>query len=172
MDADEGPDERAFDELVGSLDHAMVIVTTATDERRAGCLVGFHSQCSIEPRRYAVWISKLNETYRVARRAERFAVHVPRAEQHHLAELFGGETGDEIDKFTRCPWTPGPGGVPLLDECPDRFIGRRIELAEVGADHACLVLAPERTDRGDGSGAWFSFEAAKGIDAGHPPEGG
>ena len=70
-----------FDELVGSLGPAMVVVTTAAGGLRAGCLVGFHSQCSIEPRRYAVWLSKLNETYRVAQRAEMFAVHVPRADQ-------------------------------------------------------------------------------------------
>jgi hypothetical protein len=25
-----------------------------------------------------------------------------------LAELFGGETGDEVDKFDRCEWRPGP----------------------------------------------------------------
>src|SRR5207248_6722269 len=33
------------------------------------------------------------------------------------AALFGARTGDEVDKFTRCRWTSGPAGVPLLDDC-------------------------------------------------------
>ena len=31
----------------------MVVVTTAQGDERAGCLVGFHAQSSIEPPRYA-----------------------------------------------------------------------------------------------------------------------
>ena len=48
---------------------------------RAGCLVGFHSQSSIDPRQYAVWLSKANHTYPVALRSELFAVHFLTARQ-------------------------------------------------------------------------------------------
>jgi hypothetical protein len=51
-------DQDGFDELMGRLDHPMVIVTTVAGDIRAGCLVGFHSQCGIEPPLYAVWFSK------------------------------------------------------------------------------------------------------------------
>ncbi len=158
-----------FDALVGSLGPAMVVVTTSADGARAGCLVGFHSQCSIEPRRYAVWLSKLNETYRVAQRAETFAVHVLRADELGIAALFGGQTGDEVDKFTQCAWTEGPDGVPLLDACPDRIVGRRTDLLECGADHVCVVLEPFRTDRGPAdAGPWLTLEQAEVIPPGHP----
>ena len=33
-----------FDELMGELDYAMLIVTTAAGGQRAGCLVGFATQ--------------------------------------------------------------------------------------------------------------------------------
>ena len=169
MSAERSTDEHEFDELVGSRDTAMLVVTAAADGVLAGCLVGFHSQCGIEPRRYAVWISKANETYRVARRAEHFAVHVPRAHQLDVAELFGGETGDEVDKFAGGGWTEGPGGVPLLAACPDRFLGRRVDLVDVGADHVCVVLAPVRTDRSAAApGPWLTYERAKDIPPGHP----
>ncbi len=135
-------DPPAFEALMGAIDHTMVILTTATDDARAGCLVGFHSQCGIDPPRYAVWVSKANHTYRVAAAAETFAVHVLRSDHLALAELFGGESGDDVDKFAQCSWTAGPDGVPLLDACGDRFVGRRVELVDVGADHVCLVLAP------------------------------
>lgn len=45
-------DHDALDTLMAGRDTSMVIVTTATDTERAGCLVGFHSQCSIDPVRY------------------------------------------------------------------------------------------------------------------------
>jgi flavin reductase (DIM6/NTAB) family NADH-FMN oxidoreductase RutF len=158
-----------FDDLVGSLDPGMLVVTTAADGLRAGCLVGFHSQCSIEPRRYAVWISKANETYRVARRAETFGVHLVPADGFEIAALFGGETGDEIDKFEQCRWTEGPDGVPLLEACPDRFVGQRVDLVEVTGDHVCLVLAPGRTDRGGADArSWLTLEQAEAIPPGHP----
>ncbi|HEU4840852.1 MAG TPA: flavin reductase, partial [Ilumatobacteraceae bacterium] len=88
-----------FSSLSTSVDPAMVVVTVAHDGRRAGCLVGFHSQCSIEPLRYAVWLSKANHTYRVALLADWLGVHFLTADDHDLAERFGGATGDDTDKF-------------------------------------------------------------------------
>ena len=44
-----------------SLKKAGFSVTTATDGAQAGCLVGFSTQCSIEPPRFGVWLSKLNQ---------------------------------------------------------------------------------------------------------------
>ena len=96
-------------------------------------------------------------------------MHVLRADQLDVAQLFGGETGDEIDKFERCEWTEGPGGVPLLDALPDRFVGQRVDLVDVGADHVCLVLAPVRTDRGGAdAGPWLTLQQAEVIPPGHP----
>ena len=45
-------------------------------------------------------------------------------------------TGKRIfASFAKCAWTAGPEGVPLLDGCPDRFVGRRTALMDPGADH-------------------------------------
>jgi flavin reductase (DIM6/NTAB) family NADH-FMN oxidoreductase RutF len=132
----------AFDELIQSLDEAMVIVTTVHGGERSGCLVGFHSQCSIEPLRYALWLSKANHTYGVARHATHFGVHLLPAADHDLAQLFGSETGDEVDKFAACEWTEGPGGVPLLSALADRFVLRRVSWSEDDGDHACMVGEP------------------------------
>ena len=43
-------------------------------------------------------------------------MHLVAADQRGLAELFGGETADEVDKLTQWPWREGPGGVPILEE--------------------------------------------------------
>ena len=64
-----------LDDLMGSVDSPLIVVTTSAEGERAGCLIGFHSQASISPQRYCFWLSKANHTYRVALRSERFAVH-------------------------------------------------------------------------------------------------
>lgn len=131
-----------FDALLGELDPPMVIVTTAIDDLRAGCLVGFHAQCSIEPRRYAIWLSKANHTVRVALHAEHLAVHFLTQEDSDLAALFGTTTGTETDKFAECDWTEGPGGVPLLDRCPHWVVLRRTGVLDEGSDHFCFLGEP------------------------------
>src|SRR4051794_31653626 len=123
----------------------MLVVTTVHEGERAGCLVGFHTQCSIDPPRFAVWISKANHTARVAVLADAFALHFldrTRAPERKLAELFGTVTDDHGDKFRRCAWHAGPDDVPLLDDCGTRVIGRRDAVFDHCGDHICFVLAP------------------------------
>lgn len=128
-------------DLVAQLDPAMAIVTTVSGGERAGCLIGFHAQCSISPPRYVVWLSKANHTFRVALHAEHFAVHFPEEGSLELPRLFGTESGDTTDKFARCAWDTGPGGVPLLTRCPNRLLATRVALLDEGSDHVSLVLA-------------------------------
>jgi flavin reductase (DIM6/NTAB) family NADH-FMN oxidoreductase RutF len=155
----------AFADLVAGTDTAMVVVTTVAGGERAGCLVGFHTQCSIEPPRYAVWLSKANHTCR----ASTFAVHFLDRDQHDLAELFGGRSGDDVDKFGLCAWDEGPDGVPLLRDCTRRIVGRRVALLDEGSDHVCVVVEPARAD-GEGSRHPLRLSDVGDIDPGHEAE--
>ncbi|MGH3941328.1 MAG: flavin reductase family protein [Pseudonocardiaceae bacterium] len=155
-----------FHDLVGELDYPMFIVTVRADDQRAGCLVGFGTQSSIDPPRFLVCLSKANRTYRVAQQANLLAVHfVPRQAQA-LAELFGGHTGDEMDKFTQCAWQPGPYGVPILQECGNWFAGRIRDRVDLG-DHVGHLLEPIEAHH-EGRDAPFEFHRAKHIQPGHP----
>ena len=120
----------------------MAVVTTVAGGETAGCLVGFHAQCSIDPPRYAVWLSKANHTYRVALHAEAFVVHFLDASDLELARLFGTTTGDRVDKLSRCEWTAGPGGAPVLVGCPHHLVATKVTSLDDGGDHVCFVLAP------------------------------
>jgi flavin reductase (DIM6/NTAB) family NADH-FMN oxidoreductase RutF len=134
--------EDAFDELIAALDPPMAIVTTVSGGDRAGCLIGFHAQCSISPPRYVVWLSKANHTFRVGVHARSFAVHFLGQDDEQLARLFGTTSGDDTDKFASCDWEEGDGGVPLLTGCPNRLVAERVALLDEGSDHVCLVLQP------------------------------
>jgi flavin reductase (DIM6/NTAB) family NADH-FMN oxidoreductase RutF len=131
-----------FDAVVAAADYPVLLVTVQAEGRRAGCLVGFATQVSIEPRRFLIGLSKKNHTYRVAQRADRLAVHLLGSEQRSLARLFGGETGDDIDKFMHCGWHSGPGGIPVLSTVPCWFSARIRERYDFG-DHVGVLLEPE-----------------------------
>ncbi|WP_246023190.1 flavin reductase family protein [Nocardia yunnanensis] len=129
----------AFDLVVAGADAPVWIVTTVAEGRRAGCLIGFGGQVSIEPRRFLVNLSKRNRTYEVAGEAHYLAVHVLPEESGALAQLFGSETGFELDKFEHCEWHAGPHGLPILAAAAGWFVGEIMERHDFG-DHVGMVL--------------------------------
>jgi flavin reductase (DIM6/NTAB) family NADH-FMN oxidoreductase RutF len=137
-----------FGAIASSQDAGLVVVTVAEGGERAGCLVGFHCQSSISPLRYCVWLSKANYTYRVGLLSTHFAVHFLTAADVALGELFGTETGDRVDKFAGLRVRAGPGGVPLLEDCPHWLAARRIALLDEGGDHVCLTGEPVQSHSG------------------------
>lgn len=159
-----------FDRMVGGVDYPMYVVTAAAGDERAGCLVGFTTQCSIDPPRFLACLSKANHTYRVGQRASVLAVHLLAADDSATAELFGSETGDEIDKFARCAWSAGVDGVPVLDGALAWFAGRVVDRVDLG-DHVGHVLEPlpgAGAVRADADAAWYSFRQGRRMEPGHP----
>jgi flavin reductase (DIM6/NTAB) family NADH-FMN oxidoreductase RutF len=158
----------AFERLVAQLEYPMIVATTAAGDDKGGCLVGFSTQCCIDPPHYAVFISKKNQTADVAARAETMVVHFLRPGDKPLARLFGEETSDEVPKFEQCSWHAGPGGAPVIANC-DWFAGRIIDRVDVG-DHVLHVLDvmadgdAQSADRGQ-----LGFQALRDLEAGHNP---
>ena len=157
--------DEAFQSLAGRLDLPMLIVTTAGEDERAGCLVGFATQCSIRPARFLACISDKNLTYRVLQRATAMVVHLVPEDAGHVVELFGGETGDDADKFALSEWAPGPEGLPVLADCPGWFAGRILDRLPLG-DHVGHLIEPFAGED-PGEGGWFPFSRAMEIEPGH-----
>jgi flavin reductase (DIM6/NTAB) family NADH-FMN oxidoreductase RutF len=156
---------QAVHELVSELDYPMFIVTAASEGQLAGCLVGFATQCSIDPPRFLVCLSDKNRTFRVAARAGVLVVHLVPSEATELAGLFGEQTGDELDKFERCSWRPGPEGTPILEDCGNWFAGRILERVDAG-DHHVFLLDPFEAASEPGE-QQFDFHRARRMEPGH-----
>jgi flavin reductase (DIM6/NTAB) family NADH-FMN oxidoreductase RutF len=154
-----------IDQWLGEIDYPMYIVTAAANGERAGCLVGFTTQCSMEPVRFLVCLSDQNRTYRIAQDADHLGVHLVPADAERLARLFGSETGDDVDKFADCALDPGHGQVPILADCPNWFVGRVLDRLTLG-DHMGFLLEPVDSGAG-GSDTQFDFHRAKRLDPGH-----
>ncbi|MEV1026248.1 flavin reductase family protein [Streptomyces sp. NPDC050264] len=157
-----------FGAFTALADAPVHVVTMAAHGERAGCLVGFAGQCSIEPVRFVVWLSKVNHTYRLARTAQTLVVHLLDRRQHRLAERFGALCGARHDKFADLDWSEGPDGAPVLTDALASFAGRVHDRFD-GGDHVAFVLDPDRVrispkDRGPA----LSLRDTLDIDAGHP----
>jgi len=153
-------------DVFASLSYPMAIVTTADGDEHSGCLVGFHTQCSIDPPRYLACISVKNHTAEVVASAGSAAVHFLAATDLELAELFGEATGDAVDKFSRCRWSSGPDGVPILAHGGTWVSGPIVERVLVG-DHCAIVF-----DAVHGGGTrptrQLQFSDVKAFQPGHP----
>jgi flavin reductase (DIM6/NTAB) family NADH-FMN oxidoreductase RutF len=156
-----------FLKLAGSLDYPLFIVTASDGERREGCVIGFATQCSFHPARFLACLSVENRTYRLALGVDALAVHLVPREQAPLVELFGGATGDDVDKFERCAWHAGPRGLPILDACPSWFVGDVRARVELG-DHVGFLLEPFQARYAPGEEIVY-FQVVKDVvDPGHP----
>ena len=156
---------QTFLQLAGSFDYPVFIVTTTDGERREGCVVGFATQTSFHPARFLACVSRANRTFELAQDVDAIAVHVVPREASELVELFGGETGDEIDKFERCAWSTGPRGLPILDDCPSWFAGEVQTRHDLG-DHLGLLLEPFEARYEPGE--IVDFQGVKDVEPGHP----
>jgi flavin reductase (DIM6/NTAB) family NADH-FMN oxidoreductase RutF len=162
-----------LDAFLAGVDYPVFVVTVEHEGQSDGCLVGFATQASIDPPRMLVCLSTANRTYELAREAETLAVHLLGAGQRGLAELFGGTTGDEIDKFSRCRWEPGPRGLPLLADSQGWMVGTILARVPLG-DHVGFLLAPTeiRVQRGSAPGTSgervLTYQQVNDVAPGHP----
>lgn len=154
-----------IDDVVSDLDYPMLVVTAEAGGDRQGCLVGFAAQCSINPPRFTVWISKKNRTATVARRAKALAVHFLSVANEDLARLFGESSGDQIDKFERCRWHSGAAGAPVLDDCARWFVGRVVSRHDDG-DHVAVLLEPVAAQAGPWRGQ-LGFQMTRHLHPSH-----
>jgi flavin reductase (DIM6/NTAB) family NADH-FMN oxidoreductase RutF len=154
-----------FGEFVAGLDTPVYVVTTTDGLELSGCLVGFATQTSIDPPRMLVCLSEHNHTLGVALGAELLAVHRLDEDEHGLADLFGGETGDRTDKFDRCSWKPGPGGVPLLEDTT-HVVGRILKHRSLG-DHIGFLLEPVAAGGGEPAAEPLTLRDVEDVEPGH-----
>ncbi|HEX4979027.1 MAG TPA: flavin reductase family protein [Acidimicrobiales bacterium] len=156
-----------FHEEMATLNGPMVVVTARHDALRAGCLVGFHTQVSIEPAHYLVCLSVKNHTYAAASLSSHLAVHFLRDDQTALAKRFGGSCSAEVDKFAGLDTREGVGGAVVLHDCAHWFVGEVLGNLALG-DHVAFGLRPVDSGGARDGATLLGYQRVKDIEAGHP----
>jgi flavin reductase (DIM6/NTAB) family NADH-FMN oxidoreductase RutF len=156
----------ASEPLVGATNYPLYVVTAQADDELSGCLAGFVTQCSMDPVRFLVCISKINHTFVLARRSAGLALHLLGSDQREVASLFGEQTGDVIDKFAAVQWEKGVTGAPVLSDCAAWIEGRVIDRMS-GGDHEAFLIAVVAGGGGNHSGRFMLADATD-FEPGHP----
>jgi flavin reductase (DIM6/NTAB) family NADH-FMN oxidoreductase RutF len=158
----------AFDRIAAAVDPPMVVVTARAGEAVDGCLVGFSTQCSIDPPRYLVCLSKVNQTYEIAADASSLIVHLLPDSPIGiwLARIFGEVTAREADKLSMCAWGPGPDGVPVIASC-DWFGGPIMSKVDLG-DHVAFILDVTTGNANRVTDNYLGYSSVRELDAGNP----
>ncbi len=159
--------QEMFERIAGALDPPMYVVTANDGAAPAGCLVGFATQASIEPGRFLVCLSDKNHTFRVALRSRHLAVHLLSPGDLTLARLFGSESGDRIDKFSRCAWTARDHGLPVLDDAPAWF-GGPVRATTAFGDHVGFLVEPDAAGQRARPGRFLGMRDVMDLEPGHP----
>ncbi|MFY9766519.1 MAG: flavin reductase family protein, partial [Mycobacterium sp.] len=110
--------------------------------------------------------SRNNHTCRVAARSQHLAVHVLTRRHIGLAHLFGGQTGDQVNKFDLCSWRAGPQGMPVLDDAVAWFVGKTLTRIDLG-DHIGYLLEPVTGAAAERSDDLISFPDVADLKPGH-----
>lgn len=155
-----------FDGFLEVIDYPMFVVTAHAENGMAGCLVGFTTQASIDPPRFLVGISKQNHTFAVSEAATHLGVHLLAGDDLELARWFGGQTGDEVDKFAACSWHAGPVGIPILDASPAWFVGAILDRFDLG-DHVGYLLNPVDGQSPGQPRSWVNLSDVADLEPGH-----
>jgi flavin reductase (DIM6/NTAB) family NADH-FMN oxidoreductase RutF len=147
----------------------MFVVTCAHNGEKAGCLVAFATQCSMEPHLFLACLSIENRTYKVANLASALGVHLLTDKDRSIASLFGEQTGDDVDKFTKISWRSGVTGAPILNDCQTFFEGEILEKVPFG-DHVGFVLAPvtDVSNSGANEEIQLALHDVEDFSPGHP----
>lgn len=128
-------DERGADVLRRTLRRHASGVTVITVPGPAGFTATSFTSVSLEPALVSFCLGLTASTIDAVRAGDRFAVHVLGTRDSALAARFA-RSG--IDRFHGTAWTPGAGGVPILDGVR-AWLTARVTLRQPIGDHLLVV---------------------------------
>ncbi len=129
-------DTRALRDALGSFATGVTVVTTRDAEARPrGFTANSFTSVSLDPPLVLVCIAKTAASLESFLAAPSFGISVLGEGQREVSGLFASR---EPDKFAKCGWFEGRGGVPLVSGALAHFVCDRERTADAG-DHVILI---------------------------------
>ncbi len=165
--ADPVPSHVDADAFTDRTDFPLTVVTTvAPDGERSGCLAGFTTQCSIDPLRFLVCVSRVNHTFAVVGASEVAGAAPPRREQTAAPPSSASRAVTRSTSSPPSPGTRAPGASRCSTACAAWLALEILDRVDVG-DHVALLTSPVGGGPGP-AGGLLTMATAPPLDAGHP----
>lgn len=117
----------------------VAIVCASDGGRPVGLTVTSLSSLSAAPPLISFGVGRRASAWAAVCAAEYFAVHLIAEDQQELAATFARSGADRFAPPTR--WSPGPFGVPVLDDVPAALVCRKVYDLPTG-DHTLVIGEP------------------------------
>lgn len=122
------------------LTNGVYVIGVAHGERRNGFTAAWLTQVSFAPLLVALSVNPAHASYPILTASKAFAISILAADRLDLARHFGTQSGREIDKLATQPWSPSPGGFPVLSEAIGH-LDCTVTAQHVAGDHILVVAA-------------------------------
>ncbi len=147
---------------LGSFVTGVTVMTTLdADGQPEGITANSFSSLSLNPP-LIVWSLRLSSrSFNTYQNATHFAVNILAQDQVHLSNRFASSG---INRFEGVAYTPGLGGVPLLEGCAS-YLECSLEASHPGGDHVLFVGRVQRIRVNDikplayGNGGYLSVQS-------------
>jgi 3-hydroxy-9,10-secoandrosta-1,3,5(10)-triene-9,17-dione monooxygenase reductase component len=137
-----------FRQVLGHFCTGVTVVTSVDGGEPVGFACQAFAALSLDPPLVLFCPGTRSGSWRRIARSGHFCVNVLTERQRELSRVFGSSGAD---KFAGVPWSPSPGGAPVLDGVLT-WVDAQIESATEAGDHHVVVgrvtaLGPYRDDR-------------------------
>ncbi|MCE2526055.1 MAG: flavin reductase family protein [Actinomycetia bacterium] len=150
-------DSLTFRRACGQFMTGVTIVTSMDQETGpAGLAANSFTSVSLEPPLVLISVDRGASSLQAVESSGRYAVHILGAHQEDLCRRFAKGDLSGTEKLEGVSWTPGMGGVPLLDDYLVRFECRVVN-AVPGGDHVIYLAEVERLDFDETEAAALGF---------------
>lgn len=148
-------DKKAFREL----SYGMYIVASASEGRRAGCVVNTFNQVTSTPAQVSVAVNKDNATADAIRESGRFtASALGEDASMDLIARFGFRSSADTDKFAETQWEDDGFGVPLVtDSAVAGFSAHVVHTLDVGSHWLFVGEVDDARVLGDGAPMTYAY---------------
>jgi 3-hydroxy-9,10-secoandrosta-1,3,5(10)-triene-9,17-dione monooxygenase reductase component len=133
--ADPTIDPTHFRTVLGHFCTGITVITAEHGDERVGFACQSFAALSLDPPLILFCPSRASRSWPVIRDAGRFVVNVLASTQGETSAVFGGR---RTDKFEAVPWTPSPGGAPIIDGVLT-WIECTVETIHEAGDHYIVV---------------------------------
>ena len=155
-----GPDSQSdFRDALGAFATGVTVVTCRSSHGPLGITANSFSSVSLKPPLVLWCPARSSSRFDAFIRAQHFAIHVLRRDQHALCRRFASEGL----AFEGLDWREDEAGVPEIDGCLARFECTREAVHDAG-DHAIVVGLVSAVTRNRGEPLVFAGGRYGGVD--------
>lgn len=131
-------EEQKIIDIMMAKNYDLTVVTTRLGDKINGQTVAWVTQASINPPMVAVGISSERYTYGLLKESKVFAINFLPKSRQDIVDLFGFQTGAEVDKFKDFKYRSAVTRSPILNDAAAFLDCKVVKTCQTG-DHELFI---------------------------------